>query len=135
MAARSSLGAAGNFAGVVQAVVAGPDAEADAVKAGLLEDGEEVRRLAMERPGLALFLHGEGVVGVGAEEKGRLGTLLTAYFSRSSLSLHGFIMQAAELAGAVKALANKLARIAWAVLAKGRAFELPRTDDAGVRPA
>jgi hypothetical protein len=32
------------------------------------------------------------------------------------------------------ALANKLARIAWAVLAKGRAFELARTDDAGVRP-
>jgi hypothetical protein len=34
------------------------------------------------------------------------------------------------------ALANKLARIAWAVLAEGRAFELTRTDDAGVvRPA
>src|SRR3984893_9464807 len=33
------------------------------------------------------------------------------------------------------ALANKLARIAWAVLAKGRAFELTRTDDAGVRTA
>ena len=33
------------------------------------------------------------------------------------------------------ALANKLARIAWAVLAKGRAFELTRTDDVGVRPA
>jgi transposase len=33
------------------------------------------------------------------------------------------------------ALANKLARIAWAVLPKGRAFELTRTDDAGVRPA
>jgi transposase len=34
------------------------------------------------------------------------------------------------------ALANKLARIAWAVLVKGRAFELTRTDDAGVvRPA
>jgi transposase len=33
------------------------------------------------------------------------------------------------------ALANKLARIAWAVLAKGRASELTRTDDAGVRPA
>src|SRR3981189_3371636 len=33
------------------------------------------------------------------------------------------------------ALANKLARIAWAVLAKGRAFELTRTDDAGARPA
>ena len=30
------------------------------------------------------------------------------------------------------ALANKLARIAWAVLAKGRVFELTRTDDAGV---
>ena len=33
------------------------------------------------------------------------------------------------------ALANKLARIAWAVLAKGRAFELTRTADAAVRPA
>ena len=33
------------------------------------------------------------------------------------------------------ALANKFARIAWAVLAKGRAFELTRIDDAGVRPA
>jgi len=32
------------------------------------------------------------------------------------------------------ALANKLARIAWAVLAKGRAFELTRIDDAGLRP-
>jgi transposase len=33
------------------------------------------------------------------------------------------------------ALANKLARIAWAVLAKGRDFEIRRTDDAIVRPA
>jgi len=33
------------------------------------------------------------------------------------------------------ALANKLARIAWAVLAKGRDFEMKRTDDAIVRPA
>ena len=33
------------------------------------------------------------------------------------------------------ALANKLARIAWAVLAKGRAFELTSTDDASFRPA
>src|SRR6201996_5179209 len=33
------------------------------------------------------------------------------------------------------ALANKLARIAWAVLAKGRVFELTRIDDADVRPA
>src|SRR6266576_1401064 len=32
------------------------------------------------------------------------------------------------------ALANKLARIAWAVLAKGRDFELTRTDDAVARP-
>jgi transposase len=32
------------------------------------------------------------------------------------------------------ALANKLARIAWAVLAKGRDFEMTRTDHAGVRP-
>ena len=32
------------------------------------------------------------------------------------------------------ALANKLARIAWAVLARGRDFELTRTDDARVRP-
>jgi transposase len=30
---------------------------------------------------------------------------------------------------------HKLARIAWAVLAKGRAFELTRTDNARVRPA
>jgi transposase len=33
------------------------------------------------------------------------------------------------------ALANKLARIAWAVLARGRDFEIRRTDDALVRPA
>jgi transposase len=33
------------------------------------------------------------------------------------------------------ALANKLARIAWAVLAKGRDFEIRRTNDAVVRPA
>jgi transposase len=33
------------------------------------------------------------------------------------------------------ALANKLARIAWAVQVKGRAFRLTKTEDAGVRPA
>jgi transposase len=33
------------------------------------------------------------------------------------------------------ALANKLARIAWAVLAKGRDFEIRRTNDVGVRSA
>jgi transposase len=33
------------------------------------------------------------------------------------------------------ALANKLARIAWAVLAKGRQFEMRRTNDAVARPA
>src|SRR4029077_5708877 len=33
------------------------------------------------------------------------------------------------------ALANKLARIAWAVLAKGRSFEMTRIGDAVVRPA
>jgi transposase len=33
------------------------------------------------------------------------------------------------------ALANKLARIAWAVLAKGRQFEMSRTNDAVARPA
>ena len=33
------------------------------------------------------------------------------------------------------ALANKLARIAWAVLAKGRDFEMTRVDSVVVRPA
>jgi transposase len=33
------------------------------------------------------------------------------------------------------ALANKLARIAWAVLAKGRDYEMRRIDDAIVQPA
>ncbi|MGY3488098.1 hypothetical protein ACVW1C_005981 [Bradyrhizobium sp. USDA 4011] len=33
------------------------------------------------------------------------------------------------------ALANKLARIAWAVLAKGRAFEITRIGDTDARPA
>ena len=33
------------------------------------------------------------------------------------------------------ALANKLARIAWAVLNKGRAFECVRTDATAPRPA
>jgi transposase len=33
------------------------------------------------------------------------------------------------------ALANKLARIAWAVLAKGRQFEMRKTNDAVARPA
>lgn len=33
------------------------------------------------------------------------------------------------------ALANKLARIAWAVLTKGRAFEINRIGDADARPA
>jgi transposase len=33
------------------------------------------------------------------------------------------------------ALANKLARIAWAVLQKGRAFECVKTNEAAYRPA
>jgi hypothetical protein len=33
------------------------------------------------------------------------------------------------------ALANKLARIAWAVLHKGRAFECVKTNEAAYRPA
>ena len=33
------------------------------------------------------------------------------------------------------ALANKLARIAWSVLARGRNFEARRIDDATVQPA
>ena len=33
------------------------------------------------------------------------------------------------------ALANKLARIAWAVLQKGRAFECVTTNEAAYRPA
>jgi len=33
------------------------------------------------------------------------------------------------------ALANKLARIAWAVLAKGRTFEMTRRGDAVAQPA
>jgi hypothetical protein len=33
------------------------------------------------------------------------------------------------------ALANKLARIAWAVLAKDRQFEMRRTSEAVARPA
>jgi hypothetical protein len=33
------------------------------------------------------------------------------------------------------ALANKLARIAWAVLARGRNFELARSNDLSAQPA
>ena len=33
------------------------------------------------------------------------------------------------------ALANKLARIAWSVLARGRAFEVRKVDEAAVQPA
>jgi transposase len=33
------------------------------------------------------------------------------------------------------ALANKLARIAWAVLSKGRAFEGVKTEETASRPA
>jgi transposase len=33
------------------------------------------------------------------------------------------------------ALANKLARIAWAVLAKGRGFETTRTANGSIQPA
>jgi hypothetical protein len=33
------------------------------------------------------------------------------------------------------ALANKLARITWAVVAKGRGFEVTRTNDASTQPA
>ena len=33
------------------------------------------------------------------------------------------------------ALANKLARIAWSVLARGRAFEVRKVDEAAAQPA
>jgi hypothetical protein len=33
------------------------------------------------------------------------------------------------------ALANKLARIAWSVLARGRAFEVRKLDEAATQPA
>ena len=33
------------------------------------------------------------------------------------------------------ALANKLARIAWSVLARGRSFEARKTDEAAAQPA
>ena len=64
----------------------------------------------------------------GAGQDQELGTLRTrSWIEAAKKRLHHNVLAIA--------LANKLARIAWAVLAKGRAFELTRTNDAGVRPA
>ena len=63
-------------------------------------------------------------MGCAGQDKG-LGTLrLKSWIEAAKRRLHHNVLAIA--------LANKLARIAWAVLAKGRAFELTRIDDACV---
>ena len=82
------------------------------------------RGAAIALPARSVCAGGMGCAGQGKE----LGTLRAQILDRSRQeALHHNVLAIA--------LANKLARIAWAVLAKGRAFELARTDDAGVRPA
>src|ERR1700678_175627 len=72
-----------------------------------------------------LFVQAAWVVLVRAKNWERYG--LKSWIEAAKRRLHHNVLAIA--------LANKLARIAWAVLAKGRAFELTRTDDASVRPA
>ena len=62
---------------------------------------------------------------------GRKLTGRTSWRRFAVLCVPGF---AATTALAI-ALANKLARIAWAVLARGREFAMERTDDAASQPA
>src|SRR5437773_3284223 len=69
-----------------------------------------------------LFVHAAWVVMVRIKNWERYG--LKSWIEAAKRRLHHNVLAIA--------LANKLARIAWAVLAKGRAFELTRTDDAGV---
>src|SRR6201988_402516 len=74
----------------------------------------------------ALFVQAAWVVLVKLKDWERYG--LKSWIEAAKRRLHHNVLAIA--------LANKLARIAWAVLVKGRAFELTRTDDAGVvRPA
>src|SRR5437660_9880321 len=74
----------------------------------------------------ALFVHAAWAVPVRLKCWERYG--LKSWIEAAKRRLHHHVLAIA--------LANKLARIAWSVLAKGRAFELTRTDDAGVvRPA
>src|ERR1700761_9406308 len=73
----------------------------------------------------ALFVQAAWVVLVRVKNWERYG--LKSWIEAAKRRLHHNVLAIA--------LANKLARIAWAVLAKGRAFELTRTDGAGVRPA
>src|SRR5258705_12089919 len=72
-----------------------------------------------------LFVQAAWVVLVRIKNRERYG--LKSWIEAARRRLHHNVLAIA--------LANKLARIAWAGLAKGRAFELTRTDDAGVRPA
>src|ERR1700723_3739901 len=72
----------------------------------------------------ALFVQAAWVVLVRIKNWERYG--LKSWIEAAKRRLHRNVLAIA--------LANKLARIAWAVLAKGRAFELTRTDEEGVRP-
>src|SRR5246127_1504508 len=73
-----------------------------------------------------LFVQAAWVVLVKVKNWERYG--LKSWIEAAKMRLHHNVLAIA--------LANKLARIAWAVLAKGRAFELTKTDDtAVVRPA
>lgn len=72
-----------------------------------------------------LFVQAAWVVLVRIKNWERYG--LSAWIEAAKKRLHHNVLAIA--------LANKLACIAWAVLAKGRAFELTRINDADARPA
>jgi TolB-like protein len=79
---------------------------------------------------------GVGYVVEGSLRKAGNRVLITAQLIDAATGAHLWAERFEGALDDIFALANKLARIAWAVLAKGRAFELTRTDDAGVaRPA
>ena len=65
------------------------------------------------------------LVKIGPKRWGRYG--LQSWIEAGKKRLHHNVLAIA--------LANKLARIAWAVLAKGRAFEATRTLNGSTQPA
>src|SRR6266436_6361381 len=73
----------------------------------------------------ALFVQAAWVVLVKIKDWDRYG--LKAWIDAAKKRLHHNVLAIA--------LANKLARIAWAVLAKGRAFECVKTEETASRPA
>ncbi len=91
------------------------------------EDRTDPRQNLQARQSLPARSVRAGGMGCAGQDKGLGALRAQSWIEAAKRRLHHNVLAIA--------LANKLARIAWAVLAKGRAFELTRTDDAGVRPA